>query len=214
MKRPWQFFRCHHLRMAYGLAGLTALFFSYLFMLNGVHHQFTPRWGAYRFLRLFTNQTNLMVVAWSLISCLKVPDEQAGVSLPKGLRGALAAYITLTMVLFHFYLRQGYWLTPPLFLVSLVTHYVVPLAFLVDWRLTEPRGSYQWRHLTYWLFYPGAYWLTAMVIGSLTGAYPYPFLDWQQQGIVPVILKSGGIGVAVTLLAAAIINLNQRQSSK
>ena len=106
MKRPWQFFRCHHLRMAYGLAGLTALFFSYLFMLNGVHHQFTPRWGAYRFLRLFTNQTNLMVVAWSLISCLKVPDEQAGVSLPKGLRGALAAYITLTMVLFHFYLRQ------------------------------------------------------------------------------------------------------------
>ena len=161
-------------------------------------------------IRLFTNQTNLLVVLWSLSSCLKAPERREGLELPKGLRGGLAVYITLTMVVFHIYLRQGYSLTPPLFAVSLVAHYLVPLAYLADWLLTEPRNYYQWHFLAYWILYPLGYGLVTMVIGSLTGEYPYPFLNWQMLGVGPVLFQSAGVLLAVLILGALIIALNQK----
>ncbi|MEN1761393.1 Pr6Pr family membrane protein [Anoxynatronum sibiricum] len=201
---------CKYCRMAYGLIGLVALLLNYLFMLNGVHHDFGPLQGGYRLMRLFTNQTNLLVVAWSLYSCLKTPERREGLHLPKGLRGGLAVYITLTMAVFHVYLRQGYFLTPPLFAVSLVAHYLVPLAYLTDWLLTESRGYYRWHFLTYWSLYPLGYGLVTMVVGSLTGEYPYPFLNWQEQGVGPVLLQSAGVLLAVLLLGVVAIVLNQK----
>lgn len=200
----WTYFR-----MAYGFVGLVALLLNYLFMLNGVHHDFGPLQGSYRLMRLFTNQTNLLVVAWSLYSCLKTPERREGLYLPRGLRGGLLVYITLAMAVFHVYLRQGYSLTPPLFAVSLLTHYLVPLAYLTDWLLTEPRGCYRWKYLWSWTLYPVGYWLVTMIIGSETGEYPYPFLNWQEQGIISVLQKSAGAGVAVILLGAVIISLNR-----
>ena len=52
-------------------------------------------------------------------------------------------------------------------------HYLIPLMFLLDWVLTETGGIYLWKFLGYWIIYPLIYLAQVIIIGTLTGFYPY-----------------------------------------
>ncbi len=51
--------------------------------------------------------------------------------------------------------------------IATITHYVTPLAFILDWLLFEKRGVYQWGFLRAWILYPVAYFAYALIYGAI-----------------------------------------------
>ncbi len=77
--------------------------------------------------------------------------------------------------------------------LSIISHYVTPIAFMVDWLLFEKRGTYQWKYALQWLVYPFGYLGYSLVYGGITGRYQYPFLN-------VAVLGWGGLAIRVAFL--------------
>ncbi len=144
-------------------------------------------------LSTFTIQTNLFVAVWST-AALVAPESRFGQWLQRPVvRGAILLYITVTFTVFAALLEgldDSDGLTE---FLSIATHYIVPIAFIVDWLLTEKHGSYEWRMIPWFYIYPLAYLAYLMVRGSITDDYIYPFLNLNEIGWV-------GLGIAVVAL--------------
>jgi hypothetical protein len=65
---------------------------------------------------------------------------------------------------------------------DLFLHDAVPLFYLVFWATSVPKYTLRWQHAAWLLTYPLAYLLWALLRGSSTGIYPYPFLDLRALG--------------------------------
>ena len=61
--------------------------------------------------------------------------------------------------------------------VNVVLHVLMPCVVVIDWFLLPPRGGLEIRDLFLWLIFPGLYAAYVLIRGSLTGWYPYPFLN-------------------------------------
>ena len=170
-------------------------------------------------LAYFTIQTNILsalLFAILLLQTIKQYREEGkcriGMISPV-LHGAIAFYITMTMV--------GFWgiLAPTtgipsnhfLLLNTLILHLITPLFTIVDFILFCPHGHLQKRHASLWLSYPVGY-LCLVILYSrfiqepyysfqmgertIELMYPYPFLD---AGVMHV----WGVIIAVVLIAAS-----------
>jgi hypothetical protein len=134
-------------------------------------------------LRYFTVQSNLMVVIWLTVAAIFWKEGQGHPLLRPLYKGAFTVYISVTFIVFATLLAP---LVDPHGIdrfVNTVTHYITPIAFIVDFLLFERDRPYQWRYAFYWLAYPAAYLLFALIHGGLTGDYIYPFLDLGQLGL-------------------------------
>ena len=133
--------------------------------------------------RYFTVQSNLFVLIWLLVAVLYWDRAREHPILRPLVKGAFTVYITVTFVIFATLLQS---LVDPQgidFYVNAITHFVTPIAFIVDWILYERKRAYQWRYALVWLVYPLAYLIFAQSYGSLTGDYLYPFLNLPELGI-------------------------------
>lgn len=164
-------------RIIYASIGWTAFVLSYIFVLNGVHHSYGPFQGMFNTLKLFTMQTNLLVLLWATMAVRnKMFGERNPLDKPI-LRGAMAVYITVTGIVFLTLLRVDYREDGIRNVIHMVTHYFVPVAYIIDWLLTEKRGVYRFSYILYWLIYPLAYGGIYVIYGLLSGQYAYPFMD-------------------------------------
>jgi len=160
-------------------------------------------------LSTFTIQTNVFVAVWTTV-VLGAPESRFGQWLQKPVvRGAVLVYITVTFTLFAA-LLDSLWDPEGLTeVLSIVTHYIVPIAVIIDWLITEKHGTYEWRMVLWWYLYPMVYLGYLVVRGSVTGDYIYPFLDLDEIGLLG--LGSAVIGLAVygAILATIYIGLSR-----
>lgn len=77
--------------------------------------------------------------------------------------------------------------------VTIIHHYVLPLALLADWIIQPPAGKITLRSTWLFLAVPLAYLVYSLIRGVLTGFYPYGFFDPAKQ--------NGYGGVAVYCVA-------------
>jgi hypothetical protein len=98
--------------------------------------------------------------------------------------------------------------------LSIISHYITPLAFVLDWYLTEERGSYQWRYAIHWLLYPVCYLLFSQIYGRLTGSYLYPFLNQPALGWGGLAIWVAGLFCFFILLGCIYIAINRRLSPR
>lgn len=110
-------------------------------------------------------------------------------------RTAAALYMTVTgtiyvLVLRHLWAPQGLqWVADTLL------HYVAPVLFVFDWLALSPKRTLPWRSVLAWLLFPLAFGAYSLVRGSLSGFYPYPFIDAGALGL-PHVLANMAILVA------------------
>lgn len=163
----------------------------------------------------FTMQTNVMVTIWFTLAIIwhKKPEN---IKKMKGiLKGAFTLYITITFIFFAVLLSGLYKPTEffPAFR-NLVVHYITPIAFIIDWVLTEDKGSYQWSYLPYWIIYPIGYLVFAFIHGTWIepGNYLYYFLDATKLGYLMYgLVISALIGVGL-VIGCLYIWINKRRS--
>ncbi|MHA1987277.1 MAG: Pr6Pr family membrane protein [Promethearchaeota archaeon] len=149
----------------------------------------------------FTMQTNLMVTIWFTLAIIW-HNKPENIKKMKGiLKGAFTLYITITFIFFAV-LLSGLYKPTELFPAfrNLVVHYITPIAFIIDWVLTEDKGRYQWSYLPYWIIYPIGYLVFAFIHGTITGSYLYYFLNVSKIGyLMYALVVSGLIGVGLVI---------------
>ena len=69
-------------------------------------------------------------------------------------------------------------------------HMAVPALAVVGWALFGPRPRIEGRDIGWALVWPVAWLVWTLVVGGLTGWYPYPFLDHHEEHGVPGVVVS------------------------
>jgi hypothetical protein len=82
-------------------------------------------------------------------------------------------------------------------------HVAVPVLTVIGWLVFGPRPRIDARALAWSLVWPIGWLVYTLVVGALTGWYPYPFLDLSARGVGPVVLTCGAISLLLTGLAWA-----------
>ena len=147
----------------------------------------TPAELTLNFFSYFTVLVNILAAL-----CLSLPliarDSAFGRwALAPGVRAAVAMYIAVVGVTYHFLLSHVWDPQGWLFVANGVLHYVTPLAFVLDWILFTPKGRLRWRDPVKWLAAPLIYtgWtlLHGYASGGAEGWWPYWFMNVPALGL-------------------------------
>lgn len=124
-------------------------------------------------------------------------------------RASVRSGITLSMLvvgIVYNLLLRGLWEPRGLqFVADVVLHDIMPVVFAGFWLLAVRGAGLEWRDLPRWLLYPAAYFACAMLRGSLTGRYPYPFIDVASLGIGRVFFNALAMLVGFAALGSVLI---------
>lgn len=150
-----------------------------------------------RYLGYFTILSNIGVATVCVaLACgrrtgLAGPVPRAAVALFIGITGLI--YVTLLAPLWD---PQGaqWWADTGL-------HYAVPVMYLVGW-LAGPHGGLHRGGLLAALAFPAVYLGWALLVGRLSGQYPYPFLDPSALGAALVLRNVLGVAVLFVVSGA------------
>jgi len=138
--------------------------------------------------KYYTMQTNLIVTIWFTLAIGWHNKPESLEKIMGPLKGAFTLYITTTFIFFAILLQMFYQPTGWAAFNNLILHYITPIAFIIDWILTETKQRYKWRYFQYWIIYPICYLVFSFVLGTFTGDYLYGFLDINRVGIIGYVL--------------------------
>ena len=162
----------------------------------------------------FTMQSNLIVTVWLTLAIIWHNKPESLEKISGLLKGAFTVYITITLIFFAILLAPFY--TPPEgwpAFSNLILHYITPIAFIVDWILTENKLRYKWKYLPYWITtYPIFYQVFIFIHGTFTGNYIYYFFDVNALGILGVALFVSIIFTTGIILGILYIAINRKRT--
>jgi len=143
--------------------------------------------------------SNILIawVGWTLV--LGRDTDAAGW---RTLRLTSLVAIAVTGVVHWFLLRPLLELEGADYLADKLLHVAVPLVAVIGWVAFGPRGRVQARDVVASLVFPIAWLVYTLVRGSITGFYPYPFLNADVEGYAAVSIACVGIAVLFVGVAA------------
>lgn len=151
----------------------------------------------------FTVQSNWLVIV-VLLLCL-LPRDRLG-NWFDAVRGAISFYIFMTGLIVMLILQSP---SEVLFnwgvtLNEMTSHRLIPLFMLLDMLVVPWRNRPRFLRPLVWIIYPILFLVYSLVRGSITGWYPYPFLDINNPdgfaGVLPQLLQ-----VVVAFLVAGFV---------
>jgi len=161
--------------------------------------------------KAFTMQTNLIVTIWFTLAIIWHNKPESLEKITGLLKGAFTLYITITFVIFAILLQMFYRPTGWAAFSNLVLHYITPIAFIVDWILTENKVQYKWNYLPYWIIYPICYIVFAVIHGTITGNYLYYFFNISALGILGFVMYVSILILFGIVLGCLYIATNRRR---
>lgn len=153
----------------------------------------------FHFVSYFTVLSNVLVLATTL-PLSRRPDADGPVR--RVLRLAAVVGITVTGLVHWFFLRPLLHLAGWSWLTDKTLHVAVPLLAVLGWLLFGPRPRVTLRVVLLGLVYPLGWLAYTLLVGALSGWYPYPFLDVGARGAASVAVASLGVALLVFALSA------------
>ncbi|WP_291373319.1 Pr6Pr family membrane protein [Cyclobacterium sp.] len=118
---------------------------------------------------------------------------------------AITVYILVVGLVYQLVLR-GIWKPEGLqWLADEVLHSINPVLVLAFWVYFENKVALHWRMLPYWLIYPALYLISILILGEITGFYPYPFVNVEELGIGKVILNSFYVMCLILFISGSLL---------
>jgi hypothetical protein len=142
-----------------------------------------------QFFSYFTILTNILVAIYSSISLLISPSKKFNWFNSPRSATALTVYIVIVGLVYNIILRFLWNPTGLQKLVDEALHLIIPLFFLLYWFLFVPKGNLKWKNVLPWLLYPIIYLVYILARGSITGLFPYPFLEISTIGVGKVVIN-------------------------
>jgi hypothetical protein len=118
-------------------------------------------------------------------------------------RTAIASYIIIVAVIYHYLLRQ---LWNPEGLQFLAD--IMPALYLIDWLAFVPKGTLTPKSVPAWLAFPVAYAAYQLIQGAGSDDYPYPFLDVGKLGYDRVLINIAGLIVVFAGLGLILVAID------
>jgi hypothetical protein len=162
------------------------------------------------FFSYFTNLSNLLAAIVMLIGAISLVGRREPTATDDLVRGSSVAGMVVVGAVFSILLR-GHDLGSLLPWVNAVTHYVMPIAAVLDWLYEPPKSNLALKQIQYWLIFPLIYLAYLLVRGAMVGWYPYPFLNSANDGgYWGVLLYSLAIIVLFIVVSVVLITLGKR----
>ncbi|MER9138808.1 Pr6Pr family membrane protein [Mesorhizobium sp. M0830] len=122
------------------------------------------------------------------------------------IRAGVAVSITLVFIIYATVLAQ-LWQPQGLFLLcDVLLHYVTPVLFVLWWLTSGADGRTRWSDISWWVLYPVAYLIYALMRAPFAGEVPYPFLDVARNGPASVAISAAAItGLFIVLCVVAVL---------
>lgn len=161
------------------------------------------------FFSYFTILSNILV-ALALTAPVVAPNSRPGRWFAgEGVRAAMAMYIVVVGVVYHFLLAPTWNPQGLALLGNSLLHYVMPAAFVLDWLLFAPKGRLNWKDPAKWLIFPLVYGGWTLIHGALSGWWPYPFVDVGALGLGRVLLNFVGLLVFFLIVGLIVVAIDR-----
>ena len=160
-----------------------------------------------RLVSYFTIQSNLLV-AVTAVQLDRDPLRDGRWWRP--VRAAAVVGITVTGLVHFVLLRPLLHLEGASWAADKMLHLLVPLVAVAGWLVAGPRPRAPWRDALTALAWPVAWLVWTLVVGAVSGWYPYPFLDVGAKGAASVAVTCVGVTVLFLALAGALSRLDRR----
>ncbi len=148
-----------------------------------------------RFFSFFTILTNILVALFFTTSAFRLKGFPFKLFSAKTTITALTAFIFIVGLVYQIALRQVWAPTGLQYVVDELLHTVIPLFMLGYWHSNMKKEDLAIQPLLKWMIYPLTYILYILVRGSLSGYYPYPFLNIPEIGY-----QSAAINIAAIFM--------------
>lgn len=122
---------------------------------------------------------------------------------------AIAVYISIVGLIYALILK-GIWQPQGLFkLADSLLHTVNPIIFIVFWLIFVPKEIIAWKQITLWAIFPFLYLIYSLIRGSITGDYPYGFIDASKISYGQVAINSILVLIAFLAISACFISISR-----
>ena len=157
------------------------------------------------FLSYFTNDSNLLAAAVFLVAAIW-PAARTD-----WWRGLAVVCMAITGIVFNLLLRSEELATLPW--VNEVVHVIAPVVVVVDWAVMPPAMRISAGAAARWLILPFLWLVYTLARGSISGWYPYPFLNVSKLGAGVVAMYCAAIfgGFLVSVAVVSVVG-NRRTS--
>ena len=158
-----------------------------------------------RYFSYFTIQTNILVAVCFTTLLLKPQSKWGRFFSRQQTLSAITVYIVIVGLIYNTILR---FLWEPEGLQKIVDellHSVIPLLVLFYWFVFTAKDRLQWKNVLPWLIYPFAYIVYILIRGSVSGFYPYPFINTQRLGLNKVLVNSVGIAFVFICMSLLLV---------
>ena len=160
--------------------------------------------------RYYTMQTNLLVAIWLTLAVVFNFNSDRLKKVEGALKGGITIYIIITFLGYAIMLSSGYtYTTPYCIITNLAIHYIVPIAFVLDWIFIVKKVKYKWVNLAFWIIYPILYIIWSVINGKFFGSYLYYFFDFEVIGLGYYFLVLGILVVVFLVLGSILILINK-----
>ena len=157
----------------------------------------------------FTTQTNVLANL-AFLAPVVAPNSHLGRwASSEGVRAAVAMYIAVVGLIFHFILSATWKPVGMAAVGNLVVHYIIPIAFVLDWLMFTPKGRLRWIDPLKWLAFPLVYGLWTVIHGALIHWYPYFFIDIGALGWGRALINYGFLLIFFLIVGLVIVTIDR-----
>jgi hypothetical protein len=161
------------------------------------------------FFSYFTNLSNLFAAVVMFIGAISLIRHREPALTQDLVRGSSVAGMVVVGIVFNILLR-GHDLGSLMPWVNVVTHYLMPIAAVLDWVYQPPKSDLTLSQIRYWLIFPLLYLAYTLVRGAVVGWYPYPFFNPANVGGYGGVLLYGlAIIVLFVVVSGSLITLGK-----
>lgn len=155
-----------------------------------------------RYFSYFTILSNIMVALCYTAVWQHKPGRLAWLSKSSPLT-AVTVYIVMVGIIYNTVLRSLSDLQGLQLIVDRTLHSILPASMLIFWFAFVSKDTLEWKSTIYWLWYPVAYIIYVIILGALTGFYPYPFANADKLGYGKAI--TNGVYITLAFLGMSLI---------
>ena len=162
-----------------------------------------------RYFSYFTILTNILVACCSTILARQRNTRLYTFVARQTTLAAVAVYIVIVGVTYNIILRSIWDPQGLQLVVDELLHSIVPILFLIYWLKFTPKQELHWKNAFHWTAFPGVYSVYIFLRGSISGFYPYPFINVNQLGFMHAVFNAGIIAMVIVITSFLFITLGK-----
>ncbi len=157
----------------------------------------------------FTILSNILAALTLTFAAFPSPAAPARFFARPTVRGAAAAYMTMTGLVYFFLLRHLRPLEGWALVSDTILHDVMPVVFVAFWLFVARTGTLRVKNALVWLIFPVAFAIYSLIRGAYTGRYPYPFIDVSKLGYPQAFVNIAALTLCLVALGLSFVALDR-----